>query len=440
MKQLFIMITLAVMMAACSQEGDSPVMPQQEASGAKTAIRSVDDAIAVAAQVADLGTQGRGARQLVDKSKVAIVTSRSSRSGTGDTLMYAIDFEDEQGFVLVAAPRCVEPLLAVTEKGSYTSYETSQNKGLQFALEAAQEYVAAKSVIQPPISSMFYNDTISCENNKIPARISVRWGQGWPENMHSPNSIAGCGPVAMAQILTYFKAPAIMSYTYSGRDINLETINWDDILKHKSSMSKNLPTSDEKNAHTNSCQLSAIGHKTIGRILRQLGQLSETNYNRYNATLSEPASMKAAMEDLLPNKQFTMGWTTVLVPNVDSLFDLIKQGGVACVWGDINKTSSIYDHIWVADGYKHYKCVYDIYGLSENAGEGYVFQQRVTDEKKYLHYNWGRNGYCNGYFLTSIFSPAKADEYDRFLGINLNDNTGFKQSDFKYYVNYFHIK
>ena len=438
MKQLSIMITLAVMMAACSQEGDSPVMPQQEASGAKTAIRSVDDAMSVAAQVADLGTQGRGARQLVDKSKVAIVTSRSSRSGAGDTLMYAIDFEDEQGFVLVAAPRCVEPLLAVTEKGSYTSYETSQNKGLQFALEAAQEYVTAKSVIQPPITSMFYNDTISCENTKIPARIPVYWGQGWPENKFCSNKIAGCAPVAMAQVLTYFKSPTTINYTYADRIIDSETINWNDIIKHKSSLPKSNPTVAEVTKHSNSCLLSGSGHNTIGRIIRQMGQLSGSKY-KTDETDTKFANMKNALQSILPSKQFTMGWTTEVVDNVDPLFDLIKDGGVACLYGSKNNTEPFYYHIWVADGYKYYKCVYDLYEMSYNQGEGYVFKERVTVEKKYLHYNWGMNGSCDGYFLTSIFRPAKADEYDRHISIARSD-IRFPQSDFKYYVNYVHIK
>lgn len=431
MKKLFILISLAVMMAACSQEGDSPVIPQQEASGAKTAIRSVDDAMAVAAQVADLGTQGRGARQLVDKSKVAIVTSRSSRSGAGDTLMYAIDFEDEQGFVIVSAPKCVEPILAVTEKGSYTSYETMQNQGLQFALEAAENYVANKSyevVIRPPLTPICYYDTVTNINNKIAPRIKVTWNQAWPENLFCPNQIAGCVPVAIGQILTYFKTPASLTYTYPDHDIDSETINWYNIEKHKKSLTEKDPTWVVRNEHNDNCPLNMAGHVTIGRIVRQIGHLVNAHYytdGRGTGVYTQDAFK--GLRSLLTGKTFKEG------SNTDNLLEYIKNYGVAFVRGSRLKEDGNYvGHAWVADAYWHYKLTVKYYEMSENYGEGYILKDTKTEEKQCLHYNWGWNGNGNGYFLTSIFCPAKAEEYD--------DQKINTTSDYKYGVGFLHIK
>lgn len=69
--------------------------------------------------------------------------------------------------------------------------------------------------------------------------VSSRYGQGVPYNGLCPNgSAAGCGPVAIAQILNRYKTPlhgyGSISYTSNGNTINVDLENivfdWDNIL------------------------------------------------------------------------------------------------------------------------------------------------------------------------------------------------------------------
>lgn len=71
-----------------------------------------------------------------------MLTTKNSRSSNTDTLLYVVDLEDEQGFVVIAANRAVEPIMAVTEKGSFDSPEVQSNEGFQSFMAAANNYVS----------------------------------------------------------------------------------------------------------------------------------------------------------------------------------------------------------------------------------------------------------------------------------------------------------
>ena len=41
-----------------------------------------------------------------------------------------------------------------------------------------------------------------------------------------------------------------------------------------------------------------------------------------------------------------------------------------------------------------------------------------TSTSEYLHFNWGWNGDCNGFFYSNVFSPDLGDSYDDEAGNN----------------------
>ncbi|MFR9534629.1 MAG: C10 family peptidase [Rikenellaceae bacterium] len=60
--------------------------------------------------------------------------------------------------------------------------------------------------------------------------MHVNWGQNEPYNMFSPGLKAGCGPVAIAQIMSMFQSVSSVSWR-DGSDYGATILNWDGIIE-----------------------------------------------------------------------------------------------------------------------------------------------------------------------------------------------------------------
>ena len=73
-------------------------------------------------------------------------------------------------------------------------------------------------------------------------------------------------------------------------------------------------------------------------------------------------------------------------------------------------------HVWVCDGGRrigYFNTFTLIYGTKE------YFSGDI-----YLHYDWGKGGMDNGYFLSTVFTPSKGKEYDTQVKGYTNTNYG----------------
>ena len=414
LRSLFIAL-IPIAAVSCAQDDMAPAISEPDTPAAETQptlLRTPAEAISIAEMaVANEDGEGRSERTIRGTSSVKPIVSHTSR-GESDTLMYAVDFDEGQGFAIVSASRSVEPLLALIDDGSFDSPETQANESFQFALNCAKLYSMGptKPTIPDPDGPVdfilsWYADTVFPTPKTTPS-IKVRWNQYWPEGMYSPNSISGCGPTAIAQILSYYETPTSISYTYLNHDIASESLNWTEIKKHTRSIRK---PSDDIQSHLQGCYASTATHRTIGRLVRQIGHLSNADTSNPNATSTTTAADIATLKTLLPKQQFSTG------NSGENLFNsLIKlKNSVAYVRGAENTTSI--GHAWVADGtwqlgmkITEYRWTY-----LDDVGKYMYMPVSVRDTlKSYLHFNWGWSGNSNGYFLTNMFNPAYALEYD----------------------------
>ena len=87
--------------------------------------RSLAEALEIAQEaISLLGTQQSrsGDIRTVDMKNVQYLSSnKNSRSQNDDTLLYVINYVDNKGFAVVSANPNTEGLIAVTEKGTYSS-------------------------------------------------------------------------------------------------------------------------------------------------------------------------------------------------------------------------------------------------------------------------------------------------------------------------------
>ena len=139
-----ILLGIAALMASCASEDAGLLMPEPDNTPqlSISRFRSVDEARNVAQQaIAALDNKSRASRTIKDNGGVTVVRSHESRSGDSDTLMYAIDLDDNQGFVLIAGLVYISPLLAVIEIGSYNHPEHTNNSGYQYYISKTKSAI-----------------------------------------------------------------------------------------------------------------------------------------------------------------------------------------------------------------------------------------------------------------------------------------------------------
>lgn len=364
----------------------------------KPSTRSVAEVIAIAQNVID-GTQGQSSRSTVTLSErnVSVVRTRLSRSASVDTLIYAVNVGDQQGFVLVAATKNVTPILGYAEYGDFNSYETESNENFQFFLNKAVSYVENQSIIgiNPIDTTIVIPRPAQRDTTRIfldgTKRVTVEWGQRWPQNIFCPNKVAGCGPIAIAQIMTFTRPISKMQLTYSDRDVDSIDLNWDEIVKHKSSLLDNIPS---QSLHCNNCS-DIENHYNIARFVREVGNLMNACYNDINVTTV--AATLSHLNRFHPNFEITYF-------RGNSFFSSLQNQN--CVGFIIGFDNNIPDsgHVWVVDGTM--TVITRIYNRESNGLKTLV----SSSIEKYIHHNWGCLGWDNGYYLADVMKPNKDND------------------------------
>lgn len=145
-KNIFLSVVASLLMVSCTSDND---FEQKEPISSD--IRSLNEALKIAQESLDILNEEyetRGIPQIrsINPKKCKIVRSGSTRSseGANDTLMYVFNFDDEQGFAIVSAPKNAEDLLAITEIGSFEPDIQTGIEGFDEFILKAKEYCQEK--------------------------------------------------------------------------------------------------------------------------------------------------------------------------------------------------------------------------------------------------------------------------------------------------------
>ena len=417
MKKLLPLIALIPILFACSNQMEILIDDSIEENSHKLQIRSEKQAIEIANNV--LSSSNIGSRtndnHLTIKGVVDVIRSDFSRSNTIDTLIYALDIENNNGFVLVAAPLNVDPILAIIDSGSFNDTQNLENASYQLMLNATKDYVISISsndipkfqdpIVRPDFRIPEIVDEYSIKIIQEPL-VKVEWHQSWPENIYCSNNIAGCTPIAMAQILSYFELPKSISYTFAEKDINSENLNWATIKQHKRAFE---------------CNCTYSTHLSLARLIREIGQRVNTDYSGSNASGTNFFNVPNAIQSLCGLVPDTNGKSTT------SLFAALSNNNGIAIVGNVG-------HSFIADAIKHlkYKTVEYLFNL-----DGSLDSYQVLGEYdiRLIHYNWGWGGNCNGYFHYETLEPKQAyqNDYDN-PELSNSATYEFSSQDLYYYL------
>ena len=245
--------------------------------------------------------------------------------------------------------------------------------------------------------------------------VNVRWGYSETESKYTPNGYPGCSPIAMAQIMSYFKYPSSIAITYPGASISSQYLDWNSMLEH------------EVEHRYKDCTATEEAHEAISQLVRQLGKLGSCVYGQ-NGTSNYITQAASAMKSL--------GYNVSVIKSdiVEEMLSQIKNGQLLYMRGTDPTYSS--GHAWVADGFIEYKMRITRWTRRLSGSTNWAVDEVTESNIQYLHYNWGREGHCNGYFYAGIYSPINAYEYDNYVDDSYNEKF---ERDYNYDVAYFSV-
>lgn len=412
MKNLFKIRVLLFVVSACSDEvlfRDS-FEETEKGNGINPKMRTMDEVLEIASNAASMvaadGTENgisRGFGRVVDpRSEVVPIGKNLSRGSGGDALLYVVNYADDNGFAMVSAHKDAPEVLAVTEKGHFSSVDDIEIEGFELWLDETVGYLDALSklpidsgglewsidTMKPGIRPKTVRDTVWIK--KLKNQVSVVWGQGWDtivpdacEGLLCPNYIAGCSNTAVAMVMSFLEKPTTIQLTYL-TDAPFIDLNWTELKKYLSLRDKVLQPNPSS---------SYPIRTNIAKLLRELGNRSNSSYKDPMSTGTNPSNTLQTMKGLGLISQSTYWKNGSGVDVYHWMYD--KQSCIALVRGVESNGDG---HQWICDGLQNYK-IRERYYESYDGGKTWVLKDTsYSEEYFYVHYNWGWHGACNGYY------------------------------------------
>ncbi len=390
MKKLIYLMVLGLVISSCSND---EFVPEGTATPESAVVlRTIDEAIELASSLNQVRAANQDARSQEKCIKgVEIIGGTDSRGSSADTLIYAVNFEDNKGFTLVSAAKSGIAIIGYSDEGNFDEESAMENPNFAYYLNAARDYVSPQVSIKDPIVDPSFPETL---RQAIFVRHDLKWGQRYPEGIYCPNGIAGCAQTAMAIVMGNMGAPNSINLTYPNHDVNNVTLNWTEIRTHKQSGSSSL--------HLSACEASEEIHKNIGRLCRELGYRNYASYGD-NSTSTYPSAIIPTFRAVCPT--LTISDFTNFNSTYSNLWDdMYATDGVAYLGGYDKDGKG--GHAWVCDGAEHYDTVTRLL-LADGT------YKTSHKHEYYYRFNWGWCGEDNGYFTAGVFDTSKAQSrYD----------------------------
>ena len=396
MKQAICYIALAVVLLACSKTAEN--LPSKENGRLSTrislteALGHMDDLMEEldGADTKSCFSKSYSVDDIFSVRHLSAATKSGEADDAADTLLYVVNFDNDEGFAVLAADRRMPAeVLCITEKGHISEElfaaakealegdgATDDSLWVPMLLLASAERTRA-NIIDPgdpgPIGGG------NGPGGILGPYVQTKWNQdGFPYDSLVPGPYAGCVIVAVAQIMAYEQYASTMTF-------NGVPCTW----------------SDMKTVHTYpnaSYGGTTAGRSQVANFLYELGKPVNCNatYNEDGSPASDSDARKTLLNYGYSNVTLHYGPTGF----TDALHSTVRNqlfAGHPAYCGGMRNISS--GHVWVIDGY--------FAGL--------------------YHINWGWGGYSDGYYTCGVFDTSQRDSFASI-------DSGYETSDAHFYT------
>jgi len=314
------------------------------------------------------------------------------RTEGGDAAFHI--FNTPNGFVIVSADDCATPILGYSDEGRSFDPDNIPIQ-LQGYLQGFVEQIqyGIENHVQDETTTQQWElvrSTGRLNNNRdgeaVEPLITTQWGQGGVYGSMCPNGIVGCGGVAVAQIMNYWKYPERgVGYVvdYNGNEVyfNETTYLWDSIY----TVPDALPT--------------LMYHAAAGIFSMFYTNMPIQTGSYFTNTLwGMQLFFDYNTNSHIDNKDdyAAIEWITRLKNNLNDSVPLIYSGGNAPA------------HSWVCDGY---------------------------DENNLFHMNWGWEGGADGWYtITALYAATYDFNEFQYAIFDLSPMYSSIQAQFEYTI------
>ena len=318
-----------------------------------------------------LNNNGTKTAQLTDLSKAA-----------GFPNLYI--FTAEQGFVVMAADDCVQPILGYSLTNKFVAEGMPDNvRGWLQGYDDEIQWGIDHQVRATSETAKQWKDLAAGKTNAakataiVDALVQTKWNQGSPYNNLCPKigtttTVTGCVATAMAQVMKFWEHPVTgtdsHSYTWNNQSLSADfgatTYEWSLMTNTYGSSS----TNDEKAA--------------VATLMHHCGVSVEMDYG-----ISSAGGSAASTYDVMSALQTYFSYA----PNMQykSKDDYEDEVWITMLKNELNDGRPMQ------------------YRGSDAGGEGghsFVCDGYDSDDK--FHFNWGWGGYCDGFYALDDMEPG----------------------------------
>jgi len=298
-------------------------------------------------------------------------------SSNHDTLFYI--FNANNAYVLISADKRCQPVLAFSDKTTFQTNNIIPPVQMWMGNYAAQiQSLKQQNVLRPHREWLAVLQPQKDFDNDIEAvapLLTSQWGQGVNYNYYCPKDedgtngrcVTGCVATAMAQLIYYFRFPdtGMASYSYT--------------------------------------------HDTYGTLSANFGQ---TKYD-YDAMTDKPDQINLPMSLLIHHCGVAVDM--VYGPNASGMYNHKAAYALRTYFKYSPQTAYVFrdttlmdwDSLIVTHLNKNIPLYYAGWSVPDTNGHGFVCDgYQKTDSTYYYHFNFGWDGYMDGYFYTAALSPG----------------------------------
>lgn len=380
-KILFVMVA-ALAFVACEKDYQSVI----EKSDLETVVQNNKVSLKQALLYAENSINGinpttRSAERKVKSTELYVAKPATRSAEDVEVSFYLINYEDNEGFAMVSTDSRATPVYAYSDEGNLSAEDFENKPFLKIFIEGTienyQNEVASPRMPEDPINrpdsivtelplptvvyngGVYYLETTLEDFVKEPL-LTTRWHQGAPYADNCPGGVAGCAPIAVAQIMAYHKHPA----QFNGHTYNWNAITATDILYSGSA-----------------------GAISVAQLVYDIGDTAGINYEIGTETSIH----------LLDNtlEAFDYNYSTPTSYNADRVVENINNGQPVLMDGYNNQFDG---HTWVIDGYNRINTRYTYYYIDR---PNFIYETRIVGSVDYFHCNMGLGGRNDGYYLSS---------------------------------------
>lgn len=250
-KKIFYAVFISLFFFSCSEEYVEEAMgddPQTAQSSYKVTTEEAQEVVLNFMNAMEDSKQTRNTGEYSSKEIANVKALRrntfKTRSGDEnsnipvdlDTLMYVVNFSNNNGFALVAADKRTDPIFAIIDEGNYDFDKLNEEENesfLSFMDGAIATELEDINQYQGDEATRAVTNGWDIIIIRYPI-LKTKWSQGGYNNPNSygkycPNKVTGCTVTATAQILSHYKTLGHIDWSYNGTS-GSTNLNWGRII------------------------------------------------------------------------------------------------------------------------------------------------------------------------------------------------------------------